>query len=85
MLHINEKELRAAVATIKALGRPGQSIILHVDNQVAFSYLTKWGEGKEYLNRLLKPLLYWCQEQKISLLFGFDQEIFSFQKMGVSF
>lgn len=42
-LHINIKELEAAIFTIKSLGKPGQTILLSVDNQVAFYYLTKGG------------------------------------------
>ena len=67
VLHINQKELFAAVETVKALAKPKETVVLHVDNQVAFSYLNKWGGRKPYLNNILKPLLYWCREKKITL------------------
>ena len=67
VLHINQKELHAAVETIRALAKPKETVVLHVDNQVAFSYLTKWGGRKPYLNQVLKPLLCWCQEKGINL------------------
>lgn len=44
-LHINVKELEAAIATIKSLARPKEKVILSVDNTVAFSYLKKKGGG----------------------------------------
>jgi hypothetical protein len=65
-LHINQKELVAAVATIKSLAKPRETVVLHVDNQVTYSYLKKWGGRKIYLNQVLKPLLYWCQEKEIT-------------------
>jgi hypothetical protein len=65
-LHINQKELQAAVETIKSLAKPGETVVLHVDNQVAYSYLTKWGGRKIYLNDVIKPLLYWCKEKSIT-------------------
>eukprot|EP00667_Euglena_gracilis_P021049 EG_transcript_22914 len=67
VLHINQKELMSAVETVKALAKPKQTIVLHVDSQVAVSYLTKWGGKKPYLNSILKPLLYHCQEKQINL------------------
>ena len=44
-LHINYKELEAAVATIKSLANPGEVVELCVDNTVAYSYL-KNGEER---------------------------------------
>jgi hypothetical protein len=43
ILHINVKELKAAVNTIKSLAKPKENIILNVDNSVAFYYLKKGG------------------------------------------
>lgn len=60
VLHISEEELMAAVQTIKDLATPKSSVVLHVDNQAAFSFLSKGG-GERYLNEILKPLLYWCR------------------------
>ena len=55
-LHINYKELEAAVATVKSLVQPGESVKLCVDNTVAYSYLKKWGGRVQGLNSVLKPL-----------------------------
>jgi len=41
--HINLKELQAASSTIMSLASPGDSVLLHVDNTVALSYLKKQG------------------------------------------
>ena len=40
-LHINIKELKAAVATVQSLAKPGETVHLAVDNQVAYHYLRK--------------------------------------------
>jgi hypothetical protein len=67
VLHINEKELRAAVSTIQSFAKPGETIRLNVDNQVALSYLKKWGGRKNYLNKILEPLFQWCWEKQVQL------------------
>jgi hypothetical protein len=46
-LHINLKELKAAAYTIKAFAKKGEHILLNIDNQVALSYIKKWGGKKE--------------------------------------
>ena len=66
-LYINYKELEAAVATVKSLARPGESIKLSVDNTVAYSYLKKWGGRVQGLNTILKPLWLWCREKDIQV------------------
>ena len=66
-LHINAKELKAALQTIKSFAKKGESILLNIDNQVALSYLRKWGGKKEYLNNIMLELLDWCLERDISL------------------
>ena len=43
-LHINIKELRAALDTIRSLARPGENVKICVDNTVAHSYLTRGGK-----------------------------------------
>lgn len=43
-MHINVKELKAAIHTVMSLAKKNQTILLAVDNQVTFYYLTK---GKE--------------------------------------
>jgi len=42
-LHINVKELTAAIHTIKSLARPQEKVLLCVDNSVAYHYLKKGG------------------------------------------
>jgi hypothetical protein len=42
-LHINIKELKAAVAAVQSLAKPGEVVHLSVDNQVAYHYLRKGG------------------------------------------
>ena len=66
-LHINYKELEAAVATVKSLARPGETVNLCVDNTVAFSYLKKWGGRIPSLNKILKPLFLWCKAKDITV------------------
>ena len=43
ILHINVKELKAAVQTVMGLAKKNQTVLLAVDNQVTFYYLTKGG------------------------------------------
>ena len=59
-LHINVKELEAAVATVRSLAKPREKVLLSVDNSVAFSYLTKGGGKKKHLNAILRPFVKWC-------------------------
>ena len=66
-LHINVKELLAAVSTLKSLARPKEHVTLAVDNSVAFSYLRKGGGKKHYLNLLMQDLWHWCMEKSIHL------------------
>ena len=42
-LHINIKELFAAMDAVKSLAKPGEEFHLRVDNTVAFSFLKKLG------------------------------------------
>ena len=44
-LHINVKELEAAINTVQSLANPGEHVLLKVDNTVTFWYLTKGGGG----------------------------------------
>ena len=50
-----------------SLAKPGESILLNVDNTVAFSYLKKQGGKKVHLNTILKPLLLWCLQHKVQI------------------
>ena len=66
-LHINTKELHAAISTIRSLAKPGEKVHLSVDNTVAWSYLRRGGGRKSYLNAMLRPFLNWVQEKGITL------------------
>ena len=66
-LHINVKELEAAIATVKSLARPREKVLLSVDNLVAYTYLTKGGGRKRHFNQILRPFLKWCLEKQIHL------------------
>ena len=44
-MHINVKELEAVINTVKSPAKPGENVLLTVDNQVTFYYLLK-GEGE---------------------------------------
>ena len=52
-LHINVKELQAAIHTIKSLAPVGETVHLCVDNTVAFSYLLKGGGRLAAFNVLM--------------------------------
>ena len=45
-LHINVKELQAAINTVKSLSRKNDVVELAVDNQAVYYYLLKGGDGK---------------------------------------
>ena len=45
-LHINVKEMKAAINTVQSLAKPNDKVLLCVDNQVIFYYLQKGGGGK---------------------------------------
>ena len=66
-LHINVKELHAAMATVQSLAKPGEEVHLDVDNSVAYSYMKKMGGRKLHLNALMRPFLKWCAEKRIQL------------------
>ncbi len=42
-LHINKKELLAAINSVKSLSKKGETVSLTVDNQVVYYYLAKGG------------------------------------------
>jgi hypothetical protein len=66
-LHINVKELKAALATVQSLAKPNTSVLLSVDNQVIFYYLKKSGGKLAKFNTLLRPFLRWCLQNRIKL------------------
>ena len=42
-LHINVKELQAAINTVRSLGKPKELVHLSVENSLSFAYLSKGG------------------------------------------
>ena len=67
-LHINVKELEAAINTVQSLANPGEHVLLKVDNTVTFWYLTKGGGRIPSLNQQVRPFLKWCMEKEITLI-----------------
>ena len=66
-LHINVKELKGAVATVKSLSRKGDTVHLKVDNSVAFSYLHRGGGRKPQFNKEMRELWDWQHQQGLHL------------------
>jgi len=66
-LHINVKELKAAVATVQSLAKPNSNVLLSVDNQVTFHYLRKGGGKIPSYNAILRPFLRWCVNHRVNL------------------
>ena len=66
-LHINVKELEAAINTVKSLAKRHEKVSLCVDNSVTFAYLRKGGGRIPSLNKMVRPFLKWCWEMDIQL------------------
>jgi hypothetical protein len=66
-LHINVKEMAAAINTVQSLAKPGENVLLCVDNQVLFYYLQKGGGRKNPFNKMLQPFWHWLMERRITL------------------
>ena len=66
-LHINVKELKAAVETVRSLAQPNSRVLLSVDNQVIFYYLRKSGGKLPQYNQILRPFLRWCLTNRVHL------------------
>ena len=66
-LHINIKELHAALQSIKALAKRKEIVHIGVDNTVAYSYIKKSGGRKQTFNALMRPFLQWCSENQITV------------------
>ena len=66
-LHINVKELEAAIHTVKSLSKPGEKVLLSVDNQVTYYYLIGGGGKLPHFNKILRPFLKWCLENNVKL------------------
>lgn len=61
-LHINVKELIAAISAIRSLGQPKDTVSLTVDNQISDYYLQKGESTQPNLNTISRPLLCWCMK-----------------------
>jgi len=68
VLHINVKELNAAIHTIKSLAKEGEIVHLCVDNSVAYSYLRKGGGRLEHLSQAMQGLWHWCMKKRIQVV-----------------
>ena len=66
-LHINVKELSAAILTVKSLAIPGEKIQLCVDNSVAFSYLKKGGGRLPQFNAFMRDFWHWAMLKNLEL------------------
>ena len=66
-LHINVKELEAAIHTVKSLAKPGEVVHLSVDNSVAFHYLKKGGGRLPHLNHLMRDFWKWSMEKELHI------------------
>ena len=64
-LHINVKEILAAIHTVRSLAHPGEKVFLLVDNTTTFWYLKRQGGRKTTFNHLLRPFLIWCLQNDI--------------------
>ena len=64
-LHINLKELEAAAHTVRSLAKPKERVVLHVDNSVTYSYLSRGGGRLPHLNVILRPLRVWCVKHHV--------------------
>jgi hypothetical protein len=67
-LHINQKEIMAAMNTVQSFASKGEHVTLCVDNVVTFAYLSKSGGRLCHLNALVRPFLRWCMDQKFIFL-----------------
>ena len=66
-LHINVKELEAAIQTTKSLAKQGEIVHLSVDNSVAFAYLTRGGGKLPHFNKLMRDFWTWIMKNKIQV------------------
>ena len=67
VLHINVKELEAAINTVKSLAKPKEHVCLKVDNSVTFYYLKKHGGRIPSVNQMVRPFLQWCMKNQVTL------------------
>ena len=62
-LHINVKELDAAVQTVKSLAKPKEVVHLSVDNSVAFAYLSRGGGRLPQFNLMMRDFWRWTMNK----------------------
>ena len=66
-LHINVKEVLAAIHTVKSFAKKNEKVFLLVDNTTTFWYLKKQGGKIDKFNNLLRPFILWCLDKNIDL------------------
>ena len=66
-LHINIKEMEAAILTDKSLAKPKQVVHLCVDNSTTFWYIKKEGGRLPHLNLFMRDFWQWCLERHITV------------------
>jgi hypothetical protein len=67
VLHINVKELEAAINTVRSLAKPMEHVCLKVDNSVTFYYLTKHRGRIPSFNQMVRPFLQWPMKNQVTL------------------
>ena len=67
-LHINIKELKASIAACQSLAKPGETVFLTVEKQVAYRYLKKEGGRLPPFNSLMRPFILWCQANSVRVI-----------------
>jgi len=66
-LHINVKEMWAAVKTLQSLSHPNEKVHLVVDNAVTYHYFRKGGGRKPHLNAIMRDFWQWVLERNIQV------------------
>ena len=65
--HINDKEFKAAIYTLKLYLLRDTLLDLYVDNLVFYFYLKKWGGRVRRLNSLMRELWVYCKEMNVTI------------------
>ena len=66
--HINKLELVGAISALKSMAKPGDHVLLHLDNKTALSYLRKRGGTKNFqLCKLAVKTGIWLMENDVLL------------------
>ena len=66
-LHINVKELQAAINTVKSLAKTKEVVHLSVDNSVSFAYLNRGGGRLPQFNFMMRDFWRWCMEKELQV------------------